>query len=91
MITGVLHNIAALIDTAPSSRKRVFAAVLEDPERVLGESFEALANRVDCSVPTIMRACRDIGFAGLREFKMALAQELAVRGSPLHRQGPRET
>lgn len=86
MITGVLHNIAALIDTAPSSRKRVFAAVLEDPERVLGESFETLANRVDCSVPTIMRACRDIGFAGLREFKMALAQELAVRGSPLHRQ-----
>ena len=37
------------------------------------------------SVPTIMRTCRDLGFAGLREFKLALAQELALGGSPLHR------
>ena len=32
-----------------------------------------------------MRACRDLGFAGLREFKLALAHELALGGSPLHR------
>jgi DNA-binding MurR/RpiR family transcriptional regulator len=32
-----------------------------------------------------MRTCRDLGFAGLREFKLALAQELALGGSPLHR------
>ncbi len=32
-----------------------------------------------------MRTCRDLGFAGLREFKLALAHELALGGSPLHR------
>ena len=32
-----------------------------------------------------MRTCRDLGFAGLREFKLALAQALALGGSPLHR------
>ena len=36
-------------------------------------------------MPTIVRTCRDLGFAGLREFMLALAQELAVGGSPLHR------
>ena len=41
--------------------------------------------RAGSSVPTIMRTCRDLGFAGLREFKLALAQELALGGSPLHR------
>jgi DNA-binding MurR/RpiR family transcriptional regulator len=52
---------------------------------VLEESFEQLAERAGSSVPTIMRTCRDLGFAGLREFKLALAQELALGGSPLHR------
>ena len=32
-----------------------------------------------------MRTCRDLGFAGLREFKLALAQALALGNSPLHR------
>jgi DNA-binding MurR/RpiR family transcriptional regulator len=59
--------------------------VLADPDRVLEESFEQLAERTGTSVPTIMRTCRDLGFAGLRAFKLALAQELALGGSPLHR------
>src|SRR6186713_1065719 len=52
---------------------------------LLEKSFEFLAERSRSSVPTIMRTCRDLGFAGLREFKLALAQELALGGSPLHR------
>jgi RpiR family carbohydrate utilization transcriptional regulator len=52
---------------------------------VLDESFEQLAQRAGSSVPTIMRTCRDLGYPGLREFKLALAQEMAVSGSPLHR------
>ena len=52
---------------------------------MLDESFEQLAQRAGSSVPTIMRTCRDLGYPGLREFKLALAQELAVGGSPLNR------
>ena len=59
--------------------------ILQDPQRVLDESFEQLAQRAGSSVPTIMRTCRDLGYPGLREFKLALAQELAVGGSPLNR------
>ena len=85
MTAGVLQKIGDIFEAAPTARRSVLALILEDPERVVSEPFEALAQRANCSVPTIMRTCRDLGFPGLREFKMALAQELAVGGSPLNR------
>jgi len=85
MSRRVLDKVAAIIERAPAARRTVLALVLEDPQRVLDETFERLAQRAGSSVPTIMRTCRDLGFAGLREFKIALAQDLAVGGSPLNR------
>ena len=85
MTSKVLAKISETIASAPTSRRNVLALILQDPQRVLDESFEQLAQRAGSSVPTIMRTCRDLGYAGLREFKLALAQEMAVSGSPLHR------
>lgn len=85
MTPRVLQTVAAIIERAPAARRAVLALVLEDPQRVLDETFEMLARRAHSSVPTIMRTCRDLGYAGLREFKLALAQDLAVGGSPLNR------
>jgi RpiR family carbohydrate utilization transcriptional regulator len=85
MTSQVLARIAESIDSAPTSRRSVLALILQDPQRVLDESFEQLAQRAGSSVPTVMRTCRDLGYPGLREFKLALAQEMAVSGSPLHR------
>ena len=85
MTARVLEQVAAIIDRAPASRRAVLELIREDPQRVLDEAFETLARRARSSVPTIMRTCRDLGYAGLREFKLALAQDLAVGGSPLNR------
>ncbi len=85
MSSKVLARIAEAIAGAPTSRRSVLALMLQDPQRVLDESFEQLAQRAGSSVPTVMRTCRDLGYPGLREFKLALAQEMAVSGSPLHR------
>lgn len=85
MTAKVLAKIAEAIASAPTSRRSVLALILQDPQRVLDESFEQLAQRAGSSLPTVMRTCRDLGYAGLREFKLALAQEMAVSGSPLHR------
>ena len=85
MTPRVLEKIAEIMDRAPAARRTVLALILEDPQRVLDETFETLAQRANSSVPTIMRTCRDLGYPGLREFKLALAQELAVGGSPLNR------
>ena len=85
MNNGLLQRVAEIRATAPAARRAILDLILEDPDRVLEESFEALAQRAGSSVPTVMRACRDLGFAGLREFKLALAHALALGGSPLHR------
>jgi DNA-binding MurR/RpiR family transcriptional regulator len=77
--------VAQIRDKAPAARRAILDLILEDPDRVLAESFDLLARRARSSVPTVMRTCRDLGFAGLREFKLALAHELALGGSPLHR------
>ena len=82
---SLLERIALAREAAPATRRAILQAMLEDPDRTLEESFEQLAERSGSSVPTIMRTCRGLGFAGLREFKLALAQELALGGSPLHR------
>jgi DNA-binding MurR/RpiR family transcriptional regulator len=85
MSDGLLQKVSEIRANAPAARRAILDAILEDPDRVLEESFESLANRAGSSVPTIMRTCRDLGFAGLREFKLALAHALALGGSPLHR------
>jgi DNA-binding MurR/RpiR family transcriptional regulator len=85
MSPGLLQRVADLRGSAPAARRAILDVMLEDPDRVLAESFELLARRARSSVPTVMRTCRDLGFAGLREFKLALAHELALGGSPLHR------
>lgn len=85
MSSPLLDKIADTVAGAPASRRSVLSLILQNPQRVLDESFEQLAQRAGSSVPTIMRACRDLGYPGLREFKLALAQEMAVSGSPLHR------
>lgn len=83
--SSILERVATVRERAPATRRGILDAILEDPDRVLAESFEQLALRTHSSVPTIMRTCRDLGCAGLREFKLALAQDLAVGGSPLNR------
>lgn len=85
MTTSLLDRVAEIRHRAPATRRAILDSILEDPDRVLEESFEQLAERSRSSVPTIMRTCRDLGFAGLREFKLGLAQALALGGSPLHR------
>ncbi|NBU89747.1 MAG: MurR/RpiR family transcriptional regulator [Betaproteobacteria bacterium] len=81
----LLQRMAYARQKAPSTRRAILDVMVADPDRVLNESFEQLAERSGSSVPTIMRTCRDLGFAGLREFKLALARDLALGGSPLHR------
>jgi len=85
MTKTLLENVAAARERAPAARRAILDLILDDPDRVLEESFESLAERAGSSVPTVMRTCRDLGFAGLREFKLALAHALALGGSPLHR------
>src|ERR1700681_3986603 len=66
-------------------QQQVAATMLADPDFAVRANVDALARRAKVSPPTIVRFCRALGFAGLREFKLHLAQSLAVGTSTLHR------
>ena len=80
MSHGLLHKVAELRATAPATRRAILDLILEDPDRVLQESFEMLAERSASSVPTIMRTCRDLGFAGLRGAALFVLGQAGDRG-----------
>jgi DNA-binding MurR/RpiR family transcriptional regulator len=76
-----LKNKAAVL---PRAQQQVIAVILKDPEKALSLSVDAIALQAQVSMPTIMRTARQFGFEGVREFKLALAQDLG-RTSLVHR------
>src|SRR5439155_22478102 len=67
-------------------RNRTVAAWMrEDPQFALRSNVDALARRAKVSPPSIVRFCRALGYAGLREFKLNLAHALAIGTATLHR------
>src|SRR5258706_5577877 len=72
-------------ESLSQGQQQVAAVMLADPDFAVRANVDALARRAKVSPPTIVRFCRALGFAGLREFKLHLAQSLAVGTSTLHR------
>jgi DNA-binding MurR/RpiR family transcriptional regulator len=80
----LLQRLQAAAPGLPRAQKQVIAVLLQDPERALSMSVDALAAQAQVSMPTIMRTARQMGFEGVREFKLALAKDLA-RHAHVHR------
>jgi RpiR family transcriptional regulator, carbohydrate utilization regulator len=78
----VVIDIVELINTAMKSlresEQQVAAVVLEDQQFAVSASTTELARRANVSATSITRFCRALGFQGLREFKLCVAQNLAV-------------
>ncbi len=77
----LLDSIRAQLDSLSKSERKVALAVLEDPNLTISENITALARAAQVSEPTVIRFCRTIGYDGWHEFKLKLAQGLALRSS----------
>jgi DNA-binding MurR/RpiR family transcriptional regulator len=76
---GVLVRVRGLLpDLAPSER-RVGEAVLADPAGVAAQTITSLARACLTSETTVMRFCRQLGFPGYPELRLALAAEAAMQ------------
>ena len=84
MKPSLLQRLQTIADSLPRAQQQVIAVLLQNPENALSMSVDALAAQARVSTPTIMRTARQLGFEGVREFKLALAQDLA-RTTPVHR------
>jgi len=80
--TGNILEVAREMraDLRKSDRK-VCDVVLEDPRRILGATVAETAQLAGVSQPTVIRFCTSIGCDGFQDFKLRLAQCLAL-GTP---------
>jgi RpiR family carbohydrate utilization transcriptional regulator len=74
----LLDAIRTRLDSLSKSERKVALAVLENPELTIAENISALAKSAQVSEPTVVRFCRAIGYDGWHEFKLKLAQGLAL-------------
>ena len=81
----LLQRLRERMEGLPAAQRSVVQCVLEDPRAAVAATVEQLAQQAGVSMPTIVRTCRSFGFESVREFMLALAQDLAVTGSYLHR------
>ena len=84
-VSDLLLTMRERAESLSAGQQQVAAVMLADPDFAVRANVDALARRAKVSPPTIIRFCRALGFAGLREFKLHLAQSLAVGTSTLHR------
>ena len=77
-MTMLLDSIKTHLDSLSKSERKVALTVLKNPDLAVSENITALAKKAQVSEPTVVRFCRAIGYDGWQEFKLKLAQSLAV-------------
>lgn len=81
----LLQRLQEQFADLPDAQQRVVNVIVRDPQSAVGATVEQLAQQAGVSMPTIVRTCRSFGFDSVREFMVALAQDIAVGGFYLHR------
>jgi RpiR family carbohydrate utilization transcriptional regulator len=74
----LLDSIQTHLEAFSKSEKRVAEQVLANPQQALDENLTALAKHAEVSEPTVIRFCRAVGADGWHDFKLKLAQSLAL-------------
>jgi RpiR family carbohydrate utilization transcriptional regulator len=82
--SSLLARIAQAVQQGELSRSETKLAeeLLENPTRFSRGTAASLAQSVGVSPPTVVRFCRRLGFAGLADFKLSLAESLGASGVP---------
>lgn len=70
--------IRTQLDSLSKSERKVALTILNNPELTLAANLSALARHAAVSEPTVVRFCRAIGYDGWPEFKLKLAQNIAL-------------
>lgn len=74
----LLDSIRTHLDSLSKAERKVALAVLKNPQLAVTENISALAKSAQVSEPTVVRFCRAVGYDGWQQFKLKLAQNLAL-------------
>jgi RpiR family carbohydrate utilization transcriptional regulator len=76
---GALTKLRSSLPHLPPALRRLAAAILERPKEAMYASITELAEVARVGEASVVRLCRDLGFSGFQDLKLALAADLAVR------------
>ena len=88
-VVDIVSRLRRMEASLRPSEQRVAEAVLADPGAATHASIAELARRAQVSEPSVTRFCRALGCDSVRDFKVKLAQNLAV-ASPYLQRRPQE-
>ena len=71
-------KIRSMIPELSKSEALVAEYIADCPEEVINLSVSALADCCGVSEPTVVRACRNLGFSGYQALKIALIQSIST-------------
>ena len=86
--SALIFKIRSLIPELSKSEALVAEYISGNPDEVIDLSVSALADCCGVSEPTVIRACRNIGFSGYQALKIALIQS---RNAPIQCAGEEVT
>ena len=76
---GTLSEIESVLSLLTKAERKVAQYVVQNPGQIKGCSITELAKRSGVSETTVLKFCRALNYRGYRDFKIALAEELATR------------
>ena len=74
----LLEHLNDMMGTLRNSERKVAQLVADNPTFVMNATMAGVAEAAGVSEPTVMRFCTSLGFGGFQQFKMSLAQTLAL-------------
>lgn len=78
MPNGALASLRSLGGHMTPALRKIAGYVQDNPEKLLYQTVVEVADGSGSSEASVIRFCRDLGFSGFREFKLALASDLAA-------------
>jgi DNA-binding MurR/RpiR family transcriptional regulator len=78
---SLLVRLEAAFDRYPTALVRAAQYIVENPDKVVHQSVAELSSYAGVGQASVVRLCRDLGYDGFTEFKIALATDLAVRSA----------
>jgi DNA-binding MurR/RpiR family transcriptional regulator len=82
-VANIIAQLRNASDFRPAERK-VVDAVLSNPSRAVHLTITELALEAGVSDATVVKFCKRLGCRGFQEFKILLAQDVAVKTQPIY-------
>jgi DNA-binding MurR/RpiR family transcriptional regulator len=76
--------LSSIYQSLSRTEKKVADVIISDPGSVVYVTLTDLAEKAEVGETSVLRLCRKIGFRGYQDFKLSLAQDLAVPSKYVH-------